>query len=408
MKSRNRSLFVLVVVVLSLLLASLSPTAAQEKITIRWLSHTYEPWNVALQAQADQYMADHPNVEIVYSHVIHADLNVEIATQLAAGDAPTIMGVYGPWMPQLIEAEAIIPAPDWVLEDLDANFPAVMKEAATYDGEVMGYVQHIGIPMPIINVKLYEDNGLEPPTTWDDLVALDEALYGDLGIYGAVMDPTKDGSWNVINWSSILLSYGGSILNEDLSAAAFNSEAGLRATEIYQQLAHKAEIGPGDAFLIEFSATMFSGPWQKSSYEAENPDLQYQALLPLEGPAGRVAGSYMWFWVVSADASPEEMEAAWEFLSWASAGDQYADIYRSIGLLPITNDMPEEFADDAWVQTFNEGLQYAQIYYEKHPAWEQIDVAMGEELERVVVGEISPAEFLEIAEGRVNEILDSE
>jgi ABC-type glycerol-3-phosphate transport system substrate-binding protein len=164
---------------------------------------------------------------------------------------------------------------------------------------------------------------------------------------------------------------------------------------------------PADAFITEFSAMMLTGPWQKSVYDAENPDLEYQAVLPLAGSAGPVAGSYVWFWVVSSAASDAEQQAAWEFLSWASAAEQYADIYRGVGLLPITNEVPAEFADDPWVGTFSESLQYARIYYAKHPKWEQIDLAIGEELERVAVGEISPEEFLTVAEERVNEILGS-
>lgn len=405
MKYRQRLVFVLLVL-LVFSSVGLFTNVAQEEIEVRWLSHTFEPWNVALQAHADQYMEDHPGLTITYSHVQHADLNVEIATALAAGDPPTILGVYGPWMPQLLEAGALAPVPDWVLDDLDENFPPVMREAATYDDQVWGYVQHIGIPMPIINTRLFEEYELDPPTTWEEVLAMDEAIAEE-GLYGLILDPDNDGSWNVIHWSSVLLAYGGTILNEDLSAAAFNSEAGLAATEIYAQLAHNAESQPDDSFMIEFSMMTQSGPWQKGAFAAESPDLEYAAVLPVAGPAGQVTASYVWFWVVSATASEAEQQAAWEFLSWASAGDQYADLYRDVGLLPISNEMPEEFDDDDWVQTFNEGLQYAQIYYEKHPAWEQIDVAIGEELERVAVGEITPQEFLDTAEERVNEILDS-
>ena len=380
--------------------------AGQAAVELRWLSHTFEPWNVALQAHADEYMAANEGVNITYSHVIHADLNVEIATSFAAGDPPTIMGVYGPWMPQLLEAGALARAPQWVLDDLTNNFPPVMMEAATYDGEVYGYVQHIGIPMPIINPVLLESYGLEAPTTWDEVLELDNALEAE-GLYGLVLTAVKDGSWNVIHWSSILQGYGGRILTEDLSAAAFNDEAGLAASDIFAQLAQNAEIDPGDAFMLEFSAMSYSGPWMKSAFNAEAPDLVYEAILPLQGGAQQATSAYVWFWVVSAAASPEEQEAAWQFLSWASNGEQYADIYREIGLLPITNEIPAEFEDDSCVQTFNQGLQNAFIYYEKHQDWEQIDVAIGEELERLAVGEVTSQQFLDTAEARVNEILDS-
>ena len=406
MEARRKRFVRLLAVLLIIFVIGSFSVAGQATVELRWLSHTFEPWNVALQAHADEYMAANEGVNITYSHVIHADLNVEIATSLAAGDPPTIMGVFGPWMPQLLEAGALAQAPQWVLDDLDSNFPPVMKEAATYDGEVYGYVQHIGIPMPIINPVMLETYGLEAPTTWDEVLELDNALEAE-GLYGLVLTAVKDGSWNVIHWSSILQGYGGRILTEDLSAAAFNDEAGLAASDVFTQLAQNAEIDPGDAFLLEFSAMAYSGPWMKSVYNAEAPDLVYQAILPLEGEAQPATSAYVWFWVVSSAASPEEQEAAWQFLSWASDGEQYADIYRSIGLLPITNEIPEEFADDSWVQTFNQGLQNAFIYYEKHPAWEQIDLAIGEELERLAVGEVTSQEFLDTAEARVNEILDS-
>ena len=134
-----------------------------EAVEITWLSHIYEPWVNALSAQGMQYMGNNENVKIVYSQVPHADLNTKIATSLAAGEAPTIMGVFGPWMPQLLEADALAPAPDWVKDDLKENFPGVMIDAATFDGEVYGYVQHIGIFLPIINEAMYEAAGVAPP-----------------------------------------------------------------------------------------------------------------------------------------------------------------------------------------------------------------------------------------------------
>ena len=137
------------IVGLLVLVIGVFSAGAQDTVELRWLSHTFEPWNIPLQAHADRFMEANPGVNITYSFVLHADLNVEIATLLAGGVPPTIMGVFGPWMPQLLEAGALAQAPQWVLDDLDDNFPPVMKEAATYDGEVYAYVQHIGIPMPI-------------------------------------------------------------------------------------------------------------------------------------------------------------------------------------------------------------------------------------------------------------------
>lgn len=380
----------------------------QKTAEITWLSHIYEPWNNALSAQGMQYMGLHPDVKIVYSYIVHADLNTKITTSLAAGAPPTIMGVYGPWMPQLIDGNWLDPAPDDTLQDLDANFPKVMKEAATYNGKVFGYVQHIGIPVPIISLDLYEADQVTPPTSYDELLAGNQKLdkkdaSGNWTQFGTTLATSKGGSWNVIDWSAVLFSYGGSFLTEDGKKSAFNSDAGIQAANIYQQLAHPE--APGDAFVLGKSAMAWDGPWAKSNYAASAPKLRYKAILPLKGPVAQVVGSYVWFWVVSAAATPEQKAAAWKFLGWLSAPEQYAAQFRNVGLLPITNKLPEELAKDEWAQTFSQALNYAKVYYAKHPKWEQLDVAIGEEMERFCAREVKVQEFLKTAADKVDQIL---
>jgi ABC-type glycerol-3-phosphate transport system substrate-binding protein len=405
---KTQGLIWLCVISFLVLGAQYEGTTAYAATEVTWLSHTYEPWNNALADLAKQYMEANQDVKIVYSYVPHADLNTKIATSLAAGDPATIMGVYGPWLPQLLQANALAPAPAWVLEDLDANFPAVMKEAATYDGNVYGYVQHIGIVLPIVNVEIYEEQGITPPSTYDELLAINETLdKPEEFFYGTALANTKGGSWNMIHYAQILFAYGGNLLNTDLTKAAFNSPEGIKAAEIYQKLAH-VDASPGDALILRQTAMIWNGPWTKSNLEQNAPDLQYRALPVLQGPAAQVASSYVWFWVVSASASPEEQEAAWRFLQWLSAPDQYEIVYRNVGLVPITKELPADLVDDEWVQAFSKALEYAKIYYSKHPKWEQIDVAIGEELERLVGEEITAEEFAAIAEKKVNAVLAAE
>jgi len=385
---------------------SAQPPAPQQ-VEITMLSHIYEPWNNALSASAMQYMGGNNNVKIVYSYIPHADLNTKIVTALASGNAPTIMGVYGPWMPQLVNGGNLSAADGDIISDLDANFPAVMKEAATYSGKVYGYVQHIGIPIPIINQELYDAAGMKPPTTYDELAAvnskLDQKDGNDWKQFGTTLTTTKAGSWNVIHFSAILFAQGGSFLSDDLSKATFNSEEGASAAKIYQTLAHPE--APSDAFVLGKTAMVCDGPWAKSGYAATAPNLKYKAILPLKGAKAQVTGSYVWFWTVSSKATLDQQAAAWQYLKWLSGPEQYASIYRNVGLLPITKTLPAELAKDEWAQTFSQALNFSKIYYAKHAAWEKIDVAIGEEMERYAAKEITDKEFLGNAETKVNAIL---
>jgi ABC-type glycerol-3-phosphate transport system substrate-binding protein len=149
----------------------------------------------------------------------------------------------------------------------------------------------------------------------------------------------------------------------------------------------------------------WDGPWAKSRYEEQAPDLNYRAILSFEGPAGRVQGSYVWFWAISSGGDQAQKQASWDFCQWLSAPAQYAVQYRAIGLMPITNELPEEYLDDPWLQAFNENLEIARLYYSKYEKWEQVELLVSEELERFVLGEITAAEALQNGEEKVNELL---
>lgn len=64
----------------------------------------------------------------------------------------------------------------------DAVVPATIKELATHDGKWVGVPVNIHRPNWLwINAKVFEENGLTPPTTWEEFNAVAERLQG-LGI----------------------------------------------------------------------------------------------------------------------------------------------------------------------------------------------------------------------------------
>lgn len=407
----KRGLCLLLAVALCSLLWAVPMVGAEgeEKVNITFMSHIYKPWNDVLTRQAREFEEQNPNITIEYSTIEHADLNIKLMTSLAAGAAPDIMGIYGPWMAELVTNGWLDPAPDYVREDIEQNTFAVAGESAEYGGELYGYIQHIGIPTPIVNVDLYENAGLEYPTTYEELLEVNKVLdvyNGDvLSQAGTVLSATKGGSWNVIHWSSILNAYGGSILNEDNTAAAFNTPEGLEATEVYKQLTH-ADFVP-DSFVQGFAAMEWNGPWTRASYEENNPDLNYKALAPMAGPEGMKSTMYAWFWAVAADAPQANKDAAWKFLNFISGDEKYLELANEVGFISFrtANFDDPTYASDEWIAAFGQTLEVADTYYAKIPQWEKIDVAIGTEFERMCVDEITIEEALANAEKLVNEIL---
>ncbi len=393
-----------------------SHAQSAEPIVVRWFSHEYKPWNDLLWKQAEEYMKLHPEVKIDYTHILHADLSTKLMPSFAAGTASDVIGVYGPWMRELVDGGWIAPAPDWAVDDIQENHVAIAKQSAEYNDKIYGYLQHVGLMVPIINAGMYQKAGIgEPAKTYEELIALNKEFFDkgepDSMIQaGTSLSATRAGSWNVIHWAGILFAYGGQILTPDGKMAAFNSPEGLQATDIYRQLAHPELLAgnEGDAFLLERVAMELNGPWIRSYYKDKAPNLQYKALAPLKGSAKQGQSMYAWFWVVNSKSSPAIQEEAWKFLQYLSNVEQYLEIWEQIGLIPFQKSLLTDprVIDDEWFKTFMGALEFGKVYYSTSiNNWEEIDKIIGRQLERVTTGEVSSQEMLEATEKEVNDAL---
>ena len=52
-------------------------------------------------------------------------------------------------MVDLVENGWIDPAPDFVVEDIQGKYGTSSRAECQYDGKVYGYIQHIGIRLPL-------------------------------------------------------------------------------------------------------------------------------------------------------------------------------------------------------------------------------------------------------------------
>ena len=196
------------------------------------------------------------------------------------------------------------------------------------------------------------------------------------------MSATRAGSWNVIHWAEILFAYGGKILSSDGKKAAFNSDEGLRATEIYRQLAHPELLAgnEGDAFLVGKVAMELNGPWIRSYYADKAPNLKYKALPPLMGSVKQGQSMYAWFWVVNAKSDAKVQEASWKFLQYLSSPEQYLQIWLQIGLIPFQKSLltDSRVVNDEWFKTFMGALSFGQVYYSTSVRnWQELDKIIG-------------------------------
>ena len=377
---------------------------------ISFMSHLYKPWNDKLTEQIKNFEAANPGVSVEYSVVEHADLNTKLMTAFSANSAPTIMGIYGPWMADLVANDWLDEAPAYVVEDIEANTFDFAGESAKYGDKYYGYIQHLGIATPVINTDLYAAAGAEPPTTYEELLQVNREkldIYdGDTLVQAGSAYPSKrDGSWNVIAWSTILQSYGGKIMSDDNKTAAFNTPEGLEATKVYAELTHASFVE--QSFSLGKSAMEYVGPFQRSFYQENCPDINYQALEPLAGPADTVAALYVWFWTVSGGADDAQKETAWKLLHDISSDENYLDMSNTAGFISFRTKNYDDpsYASDEWINSYRKALDVGTIYYSKIANWEKVDLILGTELEKLVIGSQTAEDTLANAEAEINKLL---
>ncbi len=159
---------------------------------IRFWTTEEQPERLAKQqdmaAQFEAATGD--KVEVI--PVTESDYGTRATAAYAAGDLPDV--VYHPLQYALPWAEAGIldtEAATEVLEELGADtFKAGPIDMAAYDGGVTSVPVDGWTQMLVYRADLFQEKGLEPPTSYENVLAAIEALHNPPEMYGFVA-PTK-------------------------------------------------------------------------------------------------------------------------------------------------------------------------------------------------------------------------
>lgn len=222
---------------------------------------------------------------------------------------------------------------DYVNEDPDydwADFQAGPVQATTYEGTVVGVPLITESEVLYYRTDLFEEAGLEVPTTLDEMWAAAEALYDpDNDMAGFIARTGRSPA--VTQFSSYLFSFGGDFANEDGTESIVGSPEALQAYEYYGGIIN--QFGPANlstdmnwaetsAIFAQGNAAMYTDA--SSLYQTmalpENSkvsDVLGYAPFP-EGPAGSRPYNIP-AWGLGINALSKNQDNAWKFISWATS-----------------------------------------------------------------------------------------
>jgi len=149
---------------------------------------------------------------------------------------------------------------------------------------------------------------------------------------------------------------------------------------------------------------VLDGPWARTFYEDSTVLKRFYTTIPPKEKFRRIA-SYVWLWVVNADASDAQKRASWDFAQFLSNDENYLDMAKTIGFVPFRKSNIKDLSDDQWVKGFADSTEYAFIYYERIENWEEVETVLRRELERAIADEITVEKALINAEVNMNKLL---
>ncbi|MFP4148032.1 MAG: extracellular solute-binding protein [Nitriliruptoraceae bacterium] len=271
---------------------------------------------------------------------LSSDFEATLRASLAAGDPADVFYVDSSRFPDLAGEAVLEPIGDR-LDDPD-DFYEPLREAFTYEGELYCPPKDFSILALQYNVEMFEEAGLEPPTTWEELASVAEELTTDERA-GIVLGP------ELARLGIFLHQAGGSVLTEDETSNILSEESleGLRFIEqMFSEgwAATPAELDAGwagEAFGQERAAMTIEGNWIIGAMSGEFPDVEYEAVpLPM-GPESNTAYAFTVCYGVAADS--EDAEVAASLADYLTSTDAMLDFTLDFPVIPSRESAREEW-----------------------------------------------------------------
>lgn len=352
-----------ILVILSVLLTVTGSLVALAQgdapVTLRVLIHQNPPMVEAMNEFNATFMANHPNITVDMAVVNAGDLAQVTQTRLAANDVdvidlfgfansaqPYMSNVTPPNWQASIDAGLLMDLTDQpFLENYD---PIAIADSGTYNDHVyginLGRVVYSGI---YYNKDLFAANGVEVPTTWDELVAACNT-FKDAGI-SCMTAGGADG------WPIFVGAYGllGSLFPDQAAyveglwtgSITFNDEQSLEMWQKMQVYARDMiEQGAsgisGDAAPGRFASGAVAmypgGSWNAAAIEAAQPEFEW-GYIPFPGSDNPEDNQYMFGkydqgWAIA--AGTPNADAALLYLSDFSEPENYQSFINKVGFIP--------------------------------------------------------------------------
>ena len=342
-----------------------------------------------------KFEAANENIDLVVDVVSWNDIYTVVNTRIANGEAPDLLNIDG-----FADYQAdglLLPASEWVSEETYAKFFDSFLEQSVVDGTVWAVPDLASARALYYNADILAAAGVEVPTTWEELVAVCEAIKAyDPEVYPWGVDMTTDEgqacfayyAWN--NAGGFVDADGNWTLNSAENVEAVNFivsmvQAGLTNTDPTTETRYDLQ-----EMFASGKVAMMVGPNQISKYCEQNGGINYGiASLPTNGDkAGASVGVMDRIMCFAEENRTESEKAAITAVVDAFYDDEpYAEWVLMEDFLPATSTGNELCAQAnpgmaAWIDVIGS----AQFYPAAKAEWMDVKLGVIDVLQQTLLG----------------------
>ncbi|NLN18850.1 MAG: ABC transporter substrate-binding protein [Firmicutes bacterium] len=356
------------------LLVAVGLAQAASKVQIElWTNHRIEDQPI-FERLINEFMTKNPDIHVEWTNILDGgdiDWNNKIATSAAGGALPDVFYVRAGTDQQYFRSGFVYDIDAMIKRDADEihirDFVDSQLAELKVDGRWWAVPYDYSVIGLYYNIDMFDKAGLQHPTerwTWYDVIEAGKRL--------TVTDAeglTVQWAFDNINWwfsqwcEGFFMSFGGSVFNEDFTAARLNTPGTVRALELPQSMAqiHRIMPAPGQAsigrlFFGGQAAMTLDGSWATTTHRLNNPFEWDVQMLP-KGDT-RVVSATGGAWAMA--SSTKHPEEAFRLLKWLASPNALRElIVKPIRSLPPRKSLMREWAKQITDAGFSPRNAYA-------------------------------------------------
>lgn len=379
----------------------------EKKELIMWgsLSGTYEE---QIDTLVDWYNESQDEYELKY--VVQENVEEKLMTGTLGGEIPDVILWDRFRTSTYAQKNVLLPLNDYIEKDdiaLD-DFVDAATEEMNFDDNQYGIPVLVDNRCLFYNKALLEEAGVEPPTTWAEML---EAAKATTKWDGNTLSQAGFSLDDVGLFNMWIQQAGGWMVDEKKDVTAFNDDSGKAVLDFWDDILNESKVyqlgfnGSTDQFAAGKVAMMYNTTTMMKSYD-EVDGLDYGVVEPLRGDNGDTGATMGGYGLVIPEKSGDK-EAAWSFIKWWTGDAEVQKNFTEVSdYLPGRKDALQELQTVERYAPFAKAMDYARTRSSLLGYSNVEKLCCRPQFENFVAGKISAAEALKAAEEEGNKILE--